>query len=947
MSANKSAVFFLFSGRFILKLEQLSSWLAAGLVATVPALVAADSGGVLPWTQWALGGASGGILLLTIPTCLSTNRVKSVRAGLVAVALFLVAMLGALQTLHLPKALLAIVAPASAEIYENISNTISMVSHADLTDRINENPSLSIATWLTRQSVSLMVVFAVFAFTASQLFVTRSRITLLLACIAITGAMQAGLGIYQVVFDPTTTVWGIKSFLGGVPFGTFVCRNNAAVILNLGLASSLGLIAWRMAAITGASISGDEFPVTEWLDVAFDRIAMIGIVCSLFCLAGLLACGSRGGLVGAVAGLLLAFGLVQSLHRGTGFVPLLLAIALMAAILLINFDIPTRTIERLQGTPDVLFTDEGIRDGRIEHWKDGFRTAMAQPVFGWGVGTYRYAYLPHQKSSSGVWFVNADNLWLEWLVEMGVVGIIVLCVSLAFVIHSLHRLNASPDPIDHGLASAGWFALGALGVSQIFDFGLRIPANSLVTTVLASAVVSRSTFIGSFSDVSSDRDPSFDETRIASNQDFKSTSKFRNAHAVPVWFGLVVGLMLIPAIGSLDSHARGDYLSRLARHLPRSGQFNREVAEVIQGSLVSYVASHPDDSHAIIELTRLSVDLARFDAAKVAANDSQSADWLANYQALSPSTLRSMWFTQTAAKAIDDNKIGVHETIVRNHLDHEISTLLPYRVKEVAVGNSPTHVQPSAVPMSLEDQRLTYGTALHDARTLAILAILACPLSDEAHAEVIGLDFAGGSAEQTEILVNALINLRCKHGGSLLFAGRLAAQAKLWKLAASAWVQSMRVQPSLTLSVIGSYPADCPISLASILPNDVEVLAIAAQQELLKNKPEIAILTRAVELLEQSQASDRTDQLKQLGLLARIYVKRGQLNRANETLAKAILLAPGDLDTRYQYVLTLRESGNISEARQQARAGRQIAPSDSRFEQLLTSMSRVIEGTDE
>ena len=453
-------------------------------------------------------------------------------------------------------------------------------------------------------------------------------------------------------------------------------------------------------------------------------------------------------------------------------------------------------------------------------------------------------------------------------------------------------------------------------------------------------------FKSSFSDASSDRDPAFNAPPIASNQEFKSTSRFRNAQAIPVWFGLVVGLMLIPAIGSLDSYARGDYLSRLARHLPRSGQFNREVAEVIHGSLVSHVASHPDDSHAIIELTRLSVDLARFDAAKVAANDSPSADWLANYQALSPSALRSMWFSQTAANAIDDDKIGDRETVVHHHLDHDASTLLPYRVKEIAVGDSLANVQVSTVPLSLEDQRLAYGTALHEARTLAIQAILACPLSDEAHAEVIGLDFAGGSAEQTEILVTALINLRCKHGESLLFAGKLAAQAKLWKLASTAWVQSMQIQPPLTSSVIASYPADCPISLASILPNDVKVMAIAAQQELLKVKPDIAILTRAVELLERSQPSDRTDQLKQLGLLARIHVKRGQLNRANEMLAKAILLAPGDVDTRYQYVLALRESGNINEARQQARAGRQIAPSDSRFEQLLTSMSRVIDSKD-
>jgi len=260
----------------------------------------------------------------------------------------------------------------------------------------------------------------------------------------------------------------------------------------------------------------------------------------------------------------------------------------------------------------------------------------------------------------------------------------------------------------------------------------------------------------------------------------------------------------------------------------------------------------------------------------------------------------------------------------------------------------PGYGQPGA--MSATDvaaQRLAYGSALHEARSLAIRALLASPLSDEAHTAIIGLDFAGGSSEQSETLIESFVILRSQHGPSLVSAGRLAAQACLWKLASSAWTQAMAMEPTLTSSVIANFPADSPVSLASILPTNVKVLSIAAQQELAKNKPDIAVLTRASDLLERSQPTERGDQLQQLRLIARIYAKRGQRKLAAESLGKAILISPGDLELRYQYAMSLRESGNISEAREQARAGRRIAPNDPRFDQLLTAMGRMIDGPNE
>jgi len=410
-----------------------------------------------------------------------------------------------------------------------------------------------------------------------------------------------------------------------------------------------------------------------------------------------------------------------------------------------------------------------------------------------------------------------------------------------------------------------------------------------------------------------------------------------------IGFGFLLGIMLVLAVQTLDGHARGDHWSRLAKYLPRGRQFNREVAVKIRTSLSSHVASHPDDADATIELIRLSVDLARFDVAKAASSDLKSADWIENYHSLAPSTLRSIWYSQakTSIAARNDEFMA---TANSTNLDNQSASLLPYHPKGTAHDELTTDSLAGGEVMTVEDQRLAYGTALHQARDLAVRALLHSPLSGEIQRELVGLDFAGGNSKQSEVLIDSLINLRRKHGESLLFAGQLAAQARLWKVAASAWAQAMAIQPALTSAVIASLPLDSPVSLASILPNDARVLAIAAQQELSKNKPDVAILTRASELLERSRPTERSEQMQQLRLLARIHAKRGQPKLAAESLGKVIAISPGDLELRYQYALMLRESGNIHEARRQARAGRQIAPTDTRFDQLITAMSRGVEG---
>ncbi len=242
-------------------------------------------------------------------------------------------------------------------------------------------------------------------------------------------------------------------------------------------------------------VNDPNFEFNDILSLSSDRNSLIGLVSATLCLSGLLVCGSRGGLVAFVIGSLLAFGWVRS-KRGTKTIPVVCAaVVVCAAFLLVPLNLDLQSIQRFE-----LFDSDNtttlLSDGRLPHWRSSLQAAKAHFPAGSGLGSYAYAYLPYQTTGSDKWFHHADNLWLEMLVEQGIVGLVLTFAVLFLWIRTLLRMTHSVDPIDHGLRVAGWFILGAVVTSQIFDFGLIVPANLFAIAVYIPATLARASAAG-------------------------------------------------------------------------------------------------------------------------------------------------------------------------------------------------------------------------------------------------------------------------------------------------------------------------------------------------------------------------------------------------------------------------------------------------------------------
>jgi len=890
-------------------------WTGTTLLVATPAIVAADYGGALPWTLWATSIAAVVILALLIPAfCGQTDR-TTWRSHALCILLLLFAVYGFAQSISIPQSILGLFASGSADAYSTWLQPLTLVPE-DAKRLAELSPKVSVDISLTRTASWTTLLVAIFAGIASVLFADRNRLRLLLIVIALTGALHAGLGIFQMLAHPDSTVWGIRSTYGGKPFGAFVNRSNAAVMLCIGLGASIGLIAWRLAALTGATLNGDRFPFTELLDVIFDRTSVFAIATGSLSAIGLLSCGSRSGLAGVVAGGLLAFGFIQSAHRVRGLIATFVGMALIVAIAMVNFDLSAISTERALNTIDDAAQSSGFQEARFAHWPDGLAAGLAQPFVGWGWGAYRYAYLPFQKSSPGAWFLNADNLWLEVFVETGLIGVLVAAVSIFVIIRSLLRLDRSADPIDHGVAAMGWFILGALLGSQFFDFGLKTPANALAASIVLSAVIARSLSPGkAIGEPASANRPAAERFQIMSNFVANTSrrirpSRFDRSHPI-VFLGSLTTFTILTANAFHVRAVEDAAVYKAARTLSLDTVSASEI-QAIESLLEAAANNRTPRTDVLIQLSQVGLRHARLQAIDRCLDDERFQQKDELIAALSPAILRRFHYIDTTTGNPSESD-------------------QPYWLIWKSLG-----------PEFPENYR-TLRSDLAQARSAAVIGLLASPLSAEARLAIISLDFADGHPEQSIELLKQAAVLRKQNPQLLLHIGDLAVEMKQSDFAASSWKRVALLNPARTPVILARARREPKLSANDVIPDSRDPIIRALTLELRRRDQDTKLISRGIRILSENPPLVPQDKAAQDRLIGKLHSNRGDFDQAAKSFELASASLPRDADLRFEHANALMLAGKLGEARQAARNGREIATDDPRFEKIIAKIAERIE----
>lgn len=193
-----------------------------------------------------------------------------------------------------------------------------------------------------------------------------------------------------------------------------------------------------------------------WLLMHEKDLAMrvVLAVTMLLAVAGLFFSGTKGSMLGLIAGLISAaigYGIFAKEHplvrRGT-----IIGVCIMALVLgglfMFRASPSVRSIPALGPLLNVSLTS-GTGSTRVIAWKIAIESWKERPMFGWGPNNFFYAFNKHYNPRSlefgygETWFDNAHNIILNTLSTQGIVGLVsylgIFVVGLVMVVRALQK----------------------------------------------------------------------------------------------------------------------------------------------------------------------------------------------------------------------------------------------------------------------------------------------------------------------------------------------------------------------------------------------------------------------------------------------------------------------------------------------------------------------------
>ncbi len=468
------------------------SWLGVLWLLVASAVAAYDYGGILPVTQWWLTLSGLPLALLQMPFAyreLTTNR-----KALWFLAILTFAVLAChLYRMHVPHWIAWPVTPG----VQSIRHDFVIPSQIPIADR---SIAIGLTPHLTANAISVWSLGVMAAFIAAFSLHSRQTIVIWLVGFSIIAATLSFYGI-ATSLDRQLLPSGYRhSELapGGQPFATFVNRNNAAGVLCLGICAVIGLTVLKIRAISRANARGVWYPGAASKFGQISRYASDpGFVAlsALFLLiaAGTMVSGSRGGFVTLLI-TCIATVLKFSGERRWLTIALVLVCGIGTVVLVQWLGIHNTVVSRFESLIDDQASGGDSPNSRLTHWLDGLRAVAFYMLLGSGLGTYRYAYLPMQQYSFGAWYMNADNLWLELLVETGFAGLIVIVSLFGILLATSREMTSKRVTFRTLLGALGFSLTVTLLCSQFFDFGLLLPAMMIPAAALAMSAISYSQY---------------------------------------------------------------------------------------------------------------------------------------------------------------------------------------------------------------------------------------------------------------------------------------------------------------------------------------------------------------------------------------------------------------------------------------------------------------------
>ena len=849
---------------------------------------------------WLLGGVEAQVQFWILGTILFSLACTAVflllgplDRGAVALPIALVPMfaaigLGALHLLPLERSILSRLSPGAVAIEDGFlpaaeSPEVAALVSFGFEPAADRRPA-TVYPAATRQSLAQLVLATSVFFLAAVLFSRTSTHLWLLGLIAANGAAIGFFGLAQNLTWNGQVYWSIVLTQGGGPFGPFINRNNGGGYLVLCLAAAIGLALWCLGHYFDAwdtTARSERAPGEKMLMRI--KIRVISAIAELnartltwLTIAGLLVASicctlSRGSVLAMLAAVLVtATAMTVSQRRGLA---ILWPVAAMGiGLFLIGW---VGLSDEVGARLATLFDDETIQQARIPHWQDGLKAAADFPRIGSGLGTYRFVYAQHQERLSEAWFHYAENVYLQVLVECGVVGLLLFLAGLALIGAAVWRLFTRGDDMRTlAFAVTGVFALAGQTIASMFDFGLLVPANFLLFGLLCGALAGSATRIRRSQATSG-------SWSVILNRGIGLVT------ACGLIAGCIWGISELRTIGPVEEALRN---VRLAGDIK---SFSPQQLDHHIGELAKVNQQRPDDTELHRRLAELWMQRYRVQTAEeLRAKTTFSPDDPRLAQLASPMLIHQRAWLYTRSEMPNELEAMRQSSIVHNNLSPALKHLIASRQ--------------------------------------------ACPLLPEVHCAIGQLCALMGPVSLDEIHIRRTREAAPGNPDMLYICGLLDFQAARFQGAYASWKASLSLTQRYLMPVLQIAGAGLavPGAVEKLLPDSPQLLVQLARKQFAgADDEEIQnqLLARAERLLPQSDL----DEAERLFTRGSIGALREDYPEAIDCYSQALVLRSYEVDWRYELARLLQRQGQLDEAHEQARRCARLEPRELRHKKLL------------
>lgn len=307
-----------------------------------------------------------------------------------------------------------------------------------------------------------------------SLATTSIRVRVLLIVMFMVGFFEAVYGLLIYFGGDGLGFWNPGHTSGSVS-GTYVNQNHFAGLMELTIPLGLGLLLCYQEEQRSQSGSSNAF--RSLISLVSGHSGII-VFCVVVMMAALILTTSRGG-VGALAVGISAAVLLGAVKRRSGAKELKLGVVAVILVIIALFWIgPGKFSEKIQST--------GLTSQRGELREISYRMIGESPLFGTGVGTYRWVFPGYKDQRfGGNFYEHAHNDFLEILGEQGLVGFTLLMSGMLVIfLRIVSAFLRRRDPLMRGTLFAAIAGCVSLLVHGLVDFNLQIPANAIYFVVL-------------------------------------------------------------------------------------------------------------------------------------------------------------------------------------------------------------------------------------------------------------------------------------------------------------------------------------------------------------------------------------------------------------------------------------------------------------------------------